>query len=129
MSENMMLTIAILARKIVFISPAAHEQSELTVGIKFLSFGEQTLIEPITRPAEAGKSVITDAGKTFAFSIDRNIMASLAKRFVMTVSLHQTDPAKKLSDTSIDVTRKFRAAIDESEGEASATQVSNIGEN
>lgn len=124
MSGKRLLTVSLMVKKIVFNSPAVDAQAKITTSIKFLSYGEQTLFEPVTRPAEGDSTLIVDAGSSFTFGIGCGLTSSLARRFVMTLSLHQTDPAKRLSDASVDFSRSFRAATEESDGGTSKTQVS-----
>lgn len=108
MNDTKLFSFAFLVKRIKF-EPKAVTQGKVTASVKFLRYRNQMIFEPVERPASNVLNL--NAGKSFTFGLSHDTKCALARKFIICVNLHQTDPKSVLSMAQVDVTRKFHEVL------------------
>jgi len=106
MHKTKLFSFAILVKRIQFEANASAIRGQITANIKFLRFPEQMLFGPVNRPPSNVLDI--NIGKSYTFGLSSDMVQALAKQFIIDLCLQQVDPYQRLSDTRVDITKKFR---------------------
>lgn len=100
-----LFSLSFLVKKIKFETDCVID-GRIAINVKFLRCPEQRIFEPFALPS-CGE-IDLNAGRSFMFGLTCDTASVLTQKFIIHLSLCQTDPEKRLSEAQVDVTRNFR---------------------